>query len=111
VWRQTWRRQGLPDDLAHRAAVILGLLGNLMVVFVEIEQRVQLRLARDQILDPRFMLEWLDGLGLVVGQVLFQSLLVFLLLIGKFVDSCSEWRDPNAESECECRMIAPLYRR
>ena len=45
-----WRRYGLPDDLARRLIIILGLRGDLMIVLVEIEQRVQLRLARDQVL-------------------------------------------------------------
>ena len=33
-----------------RLIIILGLRGDLMIVLVEIEQRVQLRLARDQVL-------------------------------------------------------------
>jgi hypothetical protein len=41
-----------------------------MIVLVEVEQRVQLRLARDQIFDPRFVLERFAGLGLIVGEVL-----------------------------------------
>jgi hypothetical protein len=60
----------LPDGLTWRLTVILGLRGDLMIVLVEIEQRVQLRLARDQVFDPRFVLERFAGLGLIVGEVL-----------------------------------------
>jgi hypothetical protein len=60
----------LPDGLTWRLTVILGLRGDLMIVLVEAEQRVQLRLARDQVFDPRFVLERFAGLGLIVGEVL-----------------------------------------
>ena len=39
-------RYGLPDDLASKLAVVLCRWRDLMVVLVEIEQRIRLRLAR-----------------------------------------------------------------
>jgi len=66
--RRPWRRDQLSDDPAGWLSVVIGLRSDLKVVLVEIEQRVQLRLTRDQVLDPRLMLEGFAGLGLIVGQ-------------------------------------------
>ena len=63
---EPWRRNRLLDDLAWSIVVILVLLSDLMIVLVEIEQRVQLRLTRDQVLDPRFMPEGFAGLDLIM---------------------------------------------
>ena len=68
----------------RRSRYVAGL--DLPFVLIEIERGVQFRLAREQFLYARFVIEGLVGLGLVIGEGFLQARAVLLLLVGEPVE-------------------------
>ena len=75
--------------------------GSLRVALVEVEGGVELGLAGEQFLEPRLVLEWPVGLGLIVGQRFFQPFDPVPFVLGASCRGraacvrCSAWCRPD----------------
>ena len=55
-------------NVTHNPNFILGVLRDLIVVLIKVKRSVELRLAHEQVLHARFVIEGLVGLCLIIGE-------------------------------------------
>ena len=73
------------ETVTRSRDVILGRLRDLCFVLVEIEGGIELRLAHEEFFQPRFVVEGLVGLRLIIGESFAEARAAFLFLVGEFI--------------------------
>jgi hypothetical protein len=73
-------------NITHNPNVILRRWRDLRFILVEIERGIELRLAQEQVLHARFVIERLVRLRLIVGEGFLQARAALLFLLRELVD-------------------------
>jgi hypothetical protein len=74
-------------DITRKLHVTLRRWRDLSFVLIEVKRGIELRLAREQVLRSRFVIEGLVGLRLIIGEVFLHARAALLFVIREFVES------------------------